>query len=303
MPRFRFCLLSPALLCALLAFAALGGPLRDRDVSRRRTPALPPGASVLRDLAYGRDPAQKLDVYLPAAARNAPVIFMVHGGGWRAGDKRSPGVVGNKAARWLPKGFILVSINYRMLPNQDALAQADDVARALAFAQGQARRWGGDARRFVLMGHSAGAHLVALVNADPARIARFGAAPALGTVSLDSGAIDVVAKMQQRHLPLYDAAFGKDPARWRLASPTQALTPQAPPLLAVCSSERRDSPCTQAGNYLAQAQRLGVRAERLPQARSHVEINRDLGLPGPYTEAVERFLRSLDPVLNELLRQ
>jgi hypothetical protein len=142
-----------------------------------------------------------------------------------------------------------------------------------------------------------------LVNADPARIARFGAAPTLGTVSLDSGAIDVVAKMQERHLPLYDAAFGQDPARWRLASPTQALTPQAPPLLAVCSSERRDSPCTQAGNYLAQAQRLGVRAERLPQARSHAEINRDLGLPGAYTEAVERFLRSLDPVLNELLRQ
>ena len=62
-------------------------------------------------------------------------------------------------------GIIFVSVDYRMLPQQDALAQADDVARALAFAQSRARSWGGDPGKFILMGHSAGAHLVALLAA------------------------------------------------------------------------------------------------------------------------------------------
>ena len=292
-------------LVLLTAVAATGHGLRERLQARRAqaaVAALPPGAQVLRDIAYGSDPAQRYDVYLPANAKNAPVIFMVHGGGWRMGDKRHDKVVDNKIGRWLPKGFVLVSANYRMLPAQDALAQADDVARAIAHAQKHASDWGGDARRFVLMGHSAGAHLVALVSADPGRYARLGATPALGTVSLDSGAIDVLAKMQGRHMRLYDDAFGADPARWRLASPTQSLTRAAPPLLAVCSTERRDLPCNEAKNYLARARSLGVRAELLPQALGHGEINDRLGLPGAYTATVERFLASLDDGIAALLR-
>lgn len=300
-----FLRLSCLFLILLTAVAAAGQGLRERLQARRAqaaVAALPPGARMLRDVAYGKDPAQRYDVYLPPNAKNAPVIFMVHGGGWRIGDKAHDKVVDNKVARWLPRGFVFVSANYRMLPARDALAQADDVASALAHAQKHAADWGGDARRFVLMGHSAGAHLVALVSADPGRYAAFGATPALGTVSLDSGAIDVMAKMQGRHMPLYDDAFGADPGRWRLASPTQSLTRAAPPLLAVCSTERRDQPCNEARNYLARAGSLGVRAELLPQAKSHGEINEQLGLPGAYTAAVERFLASLDNGIAALLR-
>lgn len=299
---FRLLLLAVALIAA---FSVAGQGLRERLQGRRAqasSPALPPGSRVLRDVAYGSDAAQRYDVYLPANPKNAPVIFMVHGGGWRVGDKTHDKVVDNKLARWLPKGFVFVSANYPMLPAQDALAQADDVARALGHAQKHAADWGGDARRFVLMGHSAGAHLVALVSADPERYAAFGASPALGTISLDSGAIDVVAKMQGRHLPLYDEAFGADPARWRLASPTQALTANAPALLAVCSTERRDQPCNEAKNYIARARSLGRRAELLPQAKSHGEINDELGLPGAYTDAVEAFMASLDEGIAALLR-
>ncbi|MFT3805298.1 alpha/beta hydrolase [Arenimonas sp.] len=305
---YRTILLVAALLLAWLAsFAVSGQGLRERWQARRAasgepSAALPAGARVLRDVAYGSDPAQRYDIYLPGRAANAPVVFMVHGGGWRVGDKTHDKVVDNKIGRWLPKGFVLISANYRMLPTQDALGQAEDVARALAHAQKHAREWGGDPRRFVLMGHSAGAHLVALISADPARYSPFGVAPTLGTVSLDSGAIDVVAKMQTRHLPLYDAAFGDDPSRWRLASPTHALVRGAAPLLAVCSSERRDQPCNEAKNYLARAHSLGVRAELLPQAKTHAEINQQLGLPGAYTDAVERFLASLDDGIAALLR-
>jgi arylformamidase len=68
------------------------------------------------------------------------------------------------------------------------------------------------------------------------------------------------------------------------------------PVLVVCSSERRES-CPAAMRFVARAKQLGVRAEVLTQAKSHREINEQLGAPGPYTDAVDRFLSSLDPAL------
>lgn len=82
-----------------------------RDASRQPAaspPALPAGARALRDVAYGDDPRQRYDVYLPAQPQRAPVILFVHGGGWANGNKDNPGVVENKAAYWLPKGYVLV---------------------------------------------------------------------------------------------------------------------------------------------------------------------------------------------------
>ena len=125
--------------------------------------ALPPGARAERDLAYGPAPAQKLDVYIPEGAKNAPILLMVHGGAWMLGDKGNSGVVANKARHWLPRGYIVVSPNYRMARPPNPLDQTEDVGRALAFVQANAASWGGDGSRVVLMGHSSGAHLV-----DPA---------------------------------------------------------------------------------------------------------------------------------------
>ena len=92
---------------------------------------------------------------------------MLDGGGWRVGVKANPGVVKNKVAHYVPAGYLVVSINYRLSPEVDPLAQAHDVAAALSFVQSAASAWGGDPSRIVLMGHSAGAHLVSLVTADP----------------------------------------------------------------------------------------------------------------------------------------
>ncbi|MBP7566579.1 MAG: alpha/beta hydrolase [Burkholderiaceae bacterium] len=312
----------PLVLLALgLAFsAAAQGPVRERLAERRaqagagsgseietegagpsvRAP-LPPGVRLVADRAYGADALQKLDAYIPAQAQGAPVIFMVHGGAWRTGSKTARGVVGNKVDRWVSRGFIVVSTNYRLLPGADPLVQADDVARALAFAQKAAAGWGGDAGRFVLMGHSAGAHLVALLNANPQRALAQGARPWLGTVALDSALLDVAPVMERRHLPFYDAAFGSDPAFWRAASPQQQLVRGATPLLAVCSTQRRDRPCDGAQRFADHAGTLGVRAEVLGQPMTHGEINAQLGLPGAYTDAVEAFLASLDPLLRARL--
>lgn len=256
-----------------------------------------------RDVAYGSEAEQSMDVHAVPGGRAAPVVFMVHGGAWRGADKRDRDVVVNKVARWLPRGLIVVSVNYRMLPARDALQQRDDIVAALAFAQRHAAGWGGDPEQFVLMGHSSGAHLIALVNADPARAYRAGAQPWLGAIALDSAALDVPEVMQRRHRRLYDAAFGTDDARWREASPQHQLRPGSPPLLAVCSTKRRDLPCEQAQAYVAAAHALGTRAELLPQALSHGAVNDDLGEPGAYTEAVEAFMASLAPALQQRLQR
>lgn len=229
------------------------------------------------------------------------MIFMVHGGAWRFGDKTNAQVVKNKVERWVPAGFVFISTNYRMLPQADPLEQARDVARALAEAQRRAAEWGADAGRFVLMGHSAGAHLVAYVNGAADFAAQLGARPWLGAVALDSAAIDTVALMSRRHAPLYDRAFGADPEYWRAASPYHALARGAPPILLVCSTVRRDDACAPARAYAERARALDVRASVLPQALSHGDINRRLGLEGDYTREVERFLASLDAGIAALL--
>jgi arylformamidase len=275
--------------------------LRDADkveerVSGGTTPAkpvLPIGASLQVDVPYGDHAAHRLDVYQPAKAEGAPLLFMVHGGGWRIGDKANPRSISNKVSRWVAKGYMVVSINYRMLPEAQPVEQAEDVAKALAFTQRSARAWGGDTARVLVMGHSAGAHLVSLLTSDPAIIERHGGQPWLATVALDSAAFDVVEIMKARHLGLYDAAFKADPVYWQQASPLHRLMGKpVAPMLAVCSSKRSDS-CPQARAYAAKAGTLGGRVSVLPVDLTHPEINEQLGLAGPYTDSVETFMRSV----------
>jgi arylformamidase len=263
-------------------------------------PGLQPGR-VLRDVAYGAHADQRLDVYLPERPLNAPIVVMVHGGGWTRGDKAAARVVDNKVARWGPRGFIVVSVNYRMRPDVAPVEQSRDVARALAEVQRRAPSWGGDAARVILAGHSAGGHLVALLGASPATAVALGARRWLGTVILDAGALDVVRTMTAPHARLFDEAFGPDTAEWRVASPFHALTPQAVPMLAVCSAPRRVS-CMQANAFAARARGMQVRVEVHPVRLSHALVNAELGAPGAYTEAVERFMASLDPVVATRLR-
>lgn len=305
----RTTLQTVALVFCLAAVAnAAAGPLRDRlgrsaDASEMEDSegrsagawalqALPPGLRLLRDVAYGPDAQQRMDIYVPDRVQAAPVLFLVHGGGWRRGDKAHDRLVQNKLAHWAAQGVVLVSVNYRMLPEARPDAQARDVALALSHAQQQAHRWGGDARRFVLMGHSAGAHLVSLLAVSPERLRATGAQPVLGTVALDSGAMDVEQTMEERHAPLFDKAFGSDPAYWRSVSPQHQWQPGAAPMLVVCSSLRR-SPCPQARAFAARGEALGARVTVLPQPLSHGDVNETLGLPGPYTAAVDSFLRTL----------
>lgn len=272
--------------------AAIASAMPDQGERANTQAALPAQTKVYRDIAYGSDPKQRMDIYVPDGVANAPVIFMVHGGAWVIGSKSASQVVDNKVDYWLPKGFILVSVDNRLLPQADPITQAQDVARALSTAQKKVPGLGGDPLRFVLMGHSAGAHLVALLSADPSLATRLGAQRWRGTVALDSAAYDVTEIMRNPHPRLYDRAFGSDPAFWRQASPSTQLRSGGQPLLLVCSSKRHDS-CEQAERFDTRARAVGVRTEVLPLAKSHAAINEDLGKPGAYTATVDRFIAAV----------
>ena len=246
---------------------------------------------VERDLPYGPRPRQRIDAYLPTQPKG-PILVMVHGGAWAFGDKSEAPMILPKARHWTAQGFVVVSVNYPMVPQADPLEQARDVARALAFVQRKAADWGADAQRVVLMGHSAGAHLVALLDASPALAREQGAQPWRGTVALDSAAMDVTRLMQARHPRLYDRAFGSDPAYWQAVSPLSRLAADAPPLLAICSTRRRDS-CPQAQAFVQRAAALGRNFSLQGEDLNHREINRQLGLPGAYTDYVSRWISSI----------
>jgi acetyl esterase/lipase len=273
---------------------ALGsGDLEDGSAQDRAARGAPRGTRLIPDIPYGADPAQRFDVYVstqaPAGIVPAPVIFFVHGGAWARGDKTNTRVVDPKIAHWVELGYVVISANYRMLPTPVA-QQADDVAAAIAFAQSQAGLWGGDAKRFILMGHSAGAHLVALLSAGARTATR--PQPWRGSVLLDSAAFDVTTIMTHRHFGLYDHAFGSDRATWAALSPIAQLSHATAPMLAVCSSRRQES-CGQADRFAAKANGLGGRVRVLREDLSHMEINATLGAASDYTSQVDAFLASV----------
>lgn len=240
-----------------------------------------------RDISYGPLPTEKLDVYAPPDAVDAPMILMIHGGGWSFGDKANRGLVRNKVDHFVANGAVFISANYPMLPSHTPDEQADAVAAAIAYVQSHASEWGGDPDNLVLMGHSAGGHLAALVSAQSDRYPDL--RPWRGTVVLDSAALDLVARMEDRPPPLFRRAFGTDPAYWESVSPILALHGATEPLLLVCASRRSES-CPQAQDFATAAVSFGTDVEVSSQPLSHRQINVTLGRPGDYTDTVDAFL-------------
>lgn len=248
------------------------------------------------NIAYGSNPAHTLDVYVPPKLPKlggAPILVMVHGGGWFTGDKGLAPVINNKGNFWLNKGFVFISVNYPLVPNSDPLTQANDVAKAIAFVQKNAAQWGGNANKMVVMGHSAGAHLVSLLGADPAKITKNNARPWLATISIDSGAVDVTATMSAPHPKFYDNAFGANkPLYWKASSPIDQLTSKATPFLLICAIPR-DNSCALNQKFSDKAKSLGVASQVHEENLSHGETNDFLGLPGAYTDAVDRYISAI----------
>ena len=128
-------------------------------------------------LAYGTHPRQTLDIHVPAAgtvAGPAPVLVFFYGGSWTSGSKADYGFVGSAFAA---QGFVTVLPDYRLFPEVGWRDFLDDCARAVRFARDVAGQFGGDGRRIVLAGHSAGAYNAAMLAFDERYLARAGVAP------------------------------------------------------------------------------------------------------------------------------
>lgn len=238
-------------------------------------------------IAYGSDPLQVLDIWRAKGAKGpVPLIVHVHGGGWKRGSKD------NATGRFKPvhypeQGYAFASINYRLVPAATVEQQAADVAGAVKALVERAATLGIDRRRIVLMGHSAGAHLVALVGTDERYLKGAGLsfADIAGVIPNDGAAYDVPAQMKDGPPIMqatYKQAFGSDPARQKALSPTaHADGPNARDFL-LLYVQRPDG--VRQAKALGDALTAGgsrVEHGSFPGEglKGHAEINRSLGDP------------------------
>ena len=129
----------------------------------------PAGVQVTTDLIYGDDPLQKIDIYKPAKGKNLPIVLFVHGGGFVGGDKNAYGqFYGNVTAYLASRGIVGVNVDYRLAPKVTWPAASQDVGAVVAYMRAHAAAYGGDPKRIIIMGHSAGANIVASYVLDPA---------------------------------------------------------------------------------------------------------------------------------------
>lgn len=296
----------PAAAAAAIAFAA--------------APALAPAATAVPDIDYDLDGSPppdppslgRLDLYMPdgaVAGDRRPVVVYVHGGAWRVGDKANK--IASKVALFTGAGYGFASVNYRLSPNPidpgypaDRVRfpdHPDDVAEAVAWIDRNVAAWGGDPSRLILIGHSAGAQIVALLATDPAYVKRWGLKPRqiLGTIPLD-GEYDIPQRIAtgtfSSRLNFYNgfatpAENAVDDA-WRLASPITWAESGDPPFLVV-TQQNAPVRAAAAGRMV---DALGDDATLLAVPYDHEGINAAVGSasdPAGETDAIMGFIRGV----------
>jgi acetyl esterase/lipase len=198
-------------------------------------PALKAGeANVSRDVAYGPDERNKLDVFAPATGQPAgarPVIVYVHGGGYVAGNKTAPGSpFYDNVMLWAARNQMVgVNVTYRLAPQHKWPAARDDLVAALGWVGSNIARFGGDPKRVYIVAHSAGATHAASLLADPGSMARVRSSGAnVAGAALISGVYDLTSFPAAANQTAY---FGDDPALIAARSPLPGLRESSIPLL------------------------------------------------------------------------
>lgn len=264
-----------------------------------------PGVRIERNVPYVEkgNERQMLDIYAPEGAKNLPVMFWIHGGGWQTGDK---GDVALKPKLFTGQSFVFVSTNYRLLPGVDMDTLIRDVARSIGWVHQNIAAHGGDPKRILVGGHSAGAQLAAILCTDERYLKEQGVTfdDLKGCIPVDGDTYDIpkiimTAEFRQAlyggRMPTsgHRQKFGNDPMKHLDFS---AVTHVAkgkgiPPFLLLYFPGNPET--------RAQAERLGevLRAAEIPATlfgkpdSNHSRLNNDLGQPGDRaTEALHRFL-------------
>lgn len=181
---------------------------------------------IKKDIAYGAEDWQKLDLYVPEDAKktNVPVLVFFYGGRWTDGSKDMYKFVGHAYAK---KGYLVAIADYSKYPNVKFPSFVEDGAKAIAWTYNNAGDYGGDINNVFVMGHSSGAHIAALVTADDAY---------LKTEGLDNNIITAFAGLSGPYDFIPEAADLKDmfgpPKNYPLMQvPTYVEGDEAPMLL------------------------------------------------------------------------
>ncbi|MFK7909917.1 MAG: alpha/beta hydrolase [Akkermansiaceae bacterium] len=253
-----------------------------------------PGASPIRQI---------LDVHYDAKTigKAKPVILWIHGGAWKFGNKTHS--IESKANAFISEGYVLVAMNYRFHPKVSWKEQAGDVSAAAKWIQDNIQSYGGDPKRLVLMGHSAGAHLAALAGADPSHLKKAGVPyyHIKCVVLLDGAGYDLPSVMKTakgKYLELYKEVFGNEPAQLKAASPTHQFGKKRPaPAYLIIPISRREITQQQSNDLAKAIKQSGNHAEVfVARNRTHMTLNKRIGSPGDTpTKAIFDFLNKRLP--------
>src|SRR5579863_3784483 len=185
-----------------------------------------------RSVAYAGHSRHRLDICRPAAAAAAPVVVFFYGGAWRSGNKGLYRYVARALAR---RGYVAVVPDYRVYPQARYPDFLEDGAQAVRWVKDNVARFGGDPDKIFLKGHSAGAHIAAMLSIDPRWLDQVGLAPGRDI----AGLIGIAGPYD--YLPLRDetlkAIFGG--ADRPETQPIFHVTPGAPPTLLMTGSRDR----------------------------------------------------------------
>jgi acetyl esterase/lipase len=144
--------LGVALVVLLLATVIIG-------ITCFQSRSLPGTISIISNWNYGTNAAQEFDIYVPHSISLSPLIILVHGGAWEGGDKSDLSGIAYFLAE---KGFVVINMNYRLLPDFSYPAPMEDIQMVLQWVNQNAENYGIDTTRIGMCGYSAGGHLVAL---------------------------------------------------------------------------------------------------------------------------------------------
>lgn len=201
-----------------------------------------------KDIAYvdGTDNRrQMLDIYSPVGdAVNRPVHIFVHGGAWTIGNKNI--VKEREAKAYTDNGVIMVVINYRLSPEHKHPAHVQDIAASVKWVRDNITQYGGNPDDIVISGHSAGAHLVALLGTNPKYLAKHGIPLNVfkAVVPVDTASFDLTVPQKYKKIQkMRDKAFGTDFETLIEASPTaQIHRSRSPsPFLVFVTGNREDA--------------------------------------------------------------
>ncbi|SEC92794.1 Acetyl esterase/lipase [Pseudomonas saponiphila] len=250
--------------------------------------SLTPGSTFIktRDIAYGSDPRQKLDVYQPRqAAPGAPVVVFFHGGSWNSGSRSDYDFVGEALAS---RGMVAVLADYRLYPQVRYPAFLEDAARAVAWTHEHIGEFGADPRRLYLMGHSSGAYNAAMLALDSRLLGQVGLTPQIikGWIGL-AGPYDF---LPIRNLEVRPVFFYPDSPPD--SQPINHVSQGAPPALLIASNE--DSLVNPQRNTGGLANKL--RAAGVPVQEFYFSRTNHATL----VAALSRPLRGLAPVLERV---